>query len=467
MWRWIPWKDAAPTSGALPRSMEPHVTSATHASAPDPLLTAPIEVLDRRPPWRETFSSLSVPNYRLYAGAQVIATTALGMQRVTQDWLVLQLSGSVTAVGVTVAMQFAPMLVFGLLGGVIADRYNKRMLLMMTQTTAALIAATLATLIFTHTVEVWQIWALAFLGGFVTVVDNPARQVFVNEIVGPKLLRNAISLNSSTFQLGALIGPAVGGLAIAAIGSGWSFVINAAACLVVVSALGAMNAKKLLPAPVVARTKGQLAEGLRYAKQKPAILFTIIALGATAMFAYTMPVLLSAYANDVYKVGSAGYGFFNALTAVGALVGAILSTRRLGVSLRLVIGGAAALGIVQACASLSPDMIVFGLLLAGSGAASLLFLTSANSLVQMSTNLGIRGRVMSLYILVQLGGQAIGGPVMGWIVDSFGPGWGLAISGLVPLVTASVLALIIAHRSHLHVAFEHRGRMPVLHIVQH
>ncbi|GAB3612236.1 MFS transporter [Humibacter ginsengisoli] len=439
-------------------------TSATHSA--ESLLTAPIPVLDRRPSWRDMFSSLRVPNYRLYAGAQVVSTTALGMQRVAQDWLVLQLSGSVAAVGVTVAMQFTPMLVFGLLGGVIADRYPKRVLLMLTQSTAALLAGILAVLILTDTVQVWHIWLLAFIGGFVTVVDNPARQVFVNEIVGPKLLRNAISLNSSTFQLGALIGPAVGGIAISAVGSGWAFVINGCACLVVVGALGMMNTKALLHTPVAPRGKGQLAEGLHYAASKPAILFTIITLGAVAMFAYTMPVLLAAYANDVYKVGSAGYGFFNALVAVGALTGAVLSTRRVGVSLRLVIGGAVVLGVVQASAALSPDIVVFALLMALSGAASLLYLTSANSLVQMSTNLGIRGRVMALYIMVQLGGQALGGPVMGWIVERFGPDWGLAVSGLVPLTTAVVIALLVMRRSHLRVAVRRQGgRMPALTIV--
>jgi len=441
------------------------VTASSATSSADSLLTAPVPVIDRRPPWRETFASLRVPNYRLYAGAQVIATTALGMQRVAQDWLVLELSGSVAAVGVTVAMQFAPMLIFGLLGGVIADRYSKRMLLMLTQSTAAALAAVLAVLILTGSVQVWHIWALAFIGGFVTVVDNPARQVFVNEIVGPKLLRNAISLNSSTFQLGALIGPAVGGLAISAVGSGWAFAINSAACLIVVSALGMMNTKSLLHTPMTPRGKGQLAEGLRYAAHKPAILFTIIVLGAVAMFAYTMPVLLAAYANDVYKVGSAGYGFFNALVAIGALTGAVLSTRRLGVSVRLVIAGAAVLGVVQASAALSPDIVVFGLLIACSGAASLLFLTSANSLVQMSTNLGIRGRVMALYILVQLGGQAIGGPVMGWIVERFGPGWGFAVSGLVPLATSLVLAVLMMRRADLRITVRRPGRMPRLAIV--
>jgi len=419
-------------------------------------------VMTARPPWRQTFSSLQVPNFRLYVGGQVISTTAMGMQRVTQDWLVLQLSGSVTAVGVTVALQFAPMLVFGLLGGVIADRYSKRMLLIATQTTAALIAATLAVLILTGSVQVWHIWALACLTGFVTVIDNPARQVFVNEVVGPRNLRNAISVNSSTFQLGMLVGPAIGGIAITAIGSGWSFAINAVACLVVVTALSLMNPAKLLKAPVMPRNKGQLAEGIRYAKGKPVILFTLIVLGATAMFAYTMPVLLSAYASDVFDVGASGYGAFNALVAAGALTGAIASTRRLNVRLRTVIVGAALLGIVQLAAGLAQGMPLFVILVAGTGVMSLLFITAANSLVQSSTNIGIRGRVMALYILVQLGGQAIGGPVMGWIVEQFGAHVGMAVSGGVPLTVAVISGIVLSRRARLRVGVARRGRVPRL-----
>lgn len=419
-----------------------------------------------RPPWRETFSSLRVPNFRLYVGGQIVATTAMGMQRVAQDWLVLQLSGSVAAVGITVALQFAPMLVFGLLGGVVADRYSKRMLLIATQSTAALIAASLAVLILTGTVQVWHIWALACLGGFVTVIDNPARQVFVNEVVGPRNLRNAISVNSSTFQLGSLIGPAVGGIAISAIGSGWSFAINSAACLVVVGALSLMNPAKLLKAPVMPRSKGQLAEGIRYAVHKPAILFTLIVLGATAMFAYTMPVLLSAYASDVFEVGASGYGAFNALVAAGALTGAIASTRRLDVRLRTVIVGALVLGVVQLTAGLVPGMPAFVILIAATGVVSLLFLTAANALVQSSTNIRIRGRVMALYILVQLGGQAIGGPVMGWIVEQFGAHVGMAVSGGVPFIVALVAGIAICRRARVRPRLHRAGRLPRLVLVR-
>jgi len=436
------------------------------AASPNTLLpTEPLPVIAQRPPWRQTFSSLKVPNYRLYVSGQIVSTTAMGMQRVTQDWLVLQLSGSVAAVGVTVAMQFAPMLLFGLFGGVVADRYSKRKLLIVTQSVAASIAATLAVLILTGNIQVWHIWALAFCLGLVTVVDSPARQVFVNEIVGPHHLRNAISLNSSTFQLGSLIGPAIGGIAISAVGSGWAFAINAGACLVVVTALSAMNPSSLLRVPAAPRAKGQLVEGLRYAAAKPTILMTIIVLGSVAMFAYNMPVLLAAYADNVFHVGASGYGVFNALVAAGALGGALMSARRIGIGLRTPIFGAMALGVIQASAGFVPSIAPFAAIIVAAGAASLLFLTAANSLVQMSSNLSIRGRVMALYVLVQLGGQAIGGPLMGWIVEQFGPHVGFVVSGMVPLMVAGVVALVLARRRHLAVSVRFQSRRPQISIV--
>jgi MFS family permease len=215
-------------------------------------------------PWRQTLDSLSVPNFRLFTASNAVAMTGTWMQRIAQDWLVLQLTGSVAAVGVTVTMQFAPMLAFGLFGGVIVDRYSKRMLLMLTQSAAALLSAVLAVLTLTNTVQVWQVWAIAFLVGLVTVIDNPTRQVFVNEIVGPRYLRNAITVNSTVFQLGALIGPAISGVLIVAVGSGWSFGINAAACLLTVLALTRLDASALYRTPTAPRQKGQLVEGLRY-----------------------------------------------------------------------------------------------------------------------------------------------------------------------------------------------------------
>jgi MFS family permease len=304
----------------------------------------------------------------------------------------------------------------------------------------------MAALIFTGSIQVWMIWCIALLGGFATLIDNPARQSFVSEVVGPALLRNALSLNSSTFQLGALIGPAVGGILLSAVGGGWSFAINALACLGTVFALSRLDGSRLLPAPKAPRRKGQLREGLEYAARKDEILFTLIVLTSVALFVYTMPVLLTAFADHVYDVGSSGYGIFNALVALGALSGALLSNLRASVSLRTVIVGAVILGFVQALAGLAPQLGIFAVLLVGAGMSQLLYFIASNSLVQMSTNIAIRGRVMGVFVLIQLGGQSIGGPLMGWIVDNFGPHVGMTVSGTMPLLTALVAGVVLVKR---------------------
>jgi MFS family permease len=423
-------------------------------------------VITGRTPWSQSFSSLRVPNFRLFTISNILAMSGTWMQRIAQDWLVLTLSHSVTAVGITVAMQFTPMLVFGLYGGLIVDRYSKRMLLMLTQGTAGVLAALLAVLALTHTIEVWHVWAIAFVVGLVTVVDNPTRQVFVNELVGPRNLRNAISINSSVFQLGGLIGPAIAGILLTAVGAGWAFAINAVTCLVTVLTLGALKKSKLVRSTPVPRQKGQLKQGLAYVVRKPAILWSIVMVGILSVFALTMPVILAAFANDTFKVGAAGYGLFNTLIAAGALTGGLLSTRRTGVRLRTVILMAGLWGLLQAIGAVMPNEFALGITLVALGVANLLFITAANSLVQMSSNIGIRGRVMSLYVLVLLGGQAIGGPIMGWIVSTWGPNVGMAISGIVPALAALVIGIHLARRHELRLSVRLDGRTPRVSIVR-
>ena len=440
------------------------MTAASTTSAFPP--TEPMPVITGRTPWSQSFSSLRVPNFRLFTISNILAMSGTWMQRIAQDWLVLTLSHSVTAVGITVAMQFTPMLVFGLYGGLIVDRYSKRMLLMLTQGTAGVLAALLAVLALTHTIEVWQVWAIAFVVGLVTVVDNPTRQVFVNELVGPRNLRNAISINSSVFQLGGLIGPAIAGILLTAVGAGWAFAINAVTCLVTVLTLGALKKSKLVRSTPVPRQKGQLKQGLAYVVRKPAILWSIVMVGILSVFALTMPVILAAFANDTFKVGAAGYGLFNTLIAAGALTGGLLSTRRTGVRLRTVILMAGLWGLLQAIGAVMPNEFALGITLVALGVANLLFITAANSLVQMSSNIGIRGRVMSLYVLVLLGGQAIGGPIMGWIVSTWGPNVGMAISGIVPALAALVIGIHLARRHELRLSVRLDGRTPRVSIVR-
>ena len=422
------------------------MTTATNTGFPP---TEPLTQLTSPPPWKQTFDSLRVRNFRIFALSNLIAMTALWMQRIAQDWLVLELSGSVTAVGITVALQFAPMLVFGLVGGVIVDRYPKRTLLMICQSVAVLTSASLAALVLTETVEVWHIYLAALLLGFVTVVDNPARQSFTGEMVGPYHLRNAISVNSSTFQLGALVGPALSGLLLVAVGAGWSFGINAVACAFVVVSLARLRTSELFRTPSMPRERGQLRAGIRYVASKPAILYTIVIMGFLSVFGQNLPVILASYAKDTFEVGAAGYGLFNTVVAVGALAGALMSTRRRGFGLRGIVMTALGYSLVQTASGLMPTEESLAVALVAVGLTWLLFITAANSLVQLSSNTAVRGRVMALYVLVLLGGQSIGGPAMGFVVEHLGAPTGMLISGGVPLLAVAVIAIVLARRGLL------------------
>ncbi|GAB4098929.1 MFS transporter [Sinomonas halotolerans] len=411
-------------------------TSAPAAIPP----TGPLGVVHPRLPWRHTFISLGIHNFRLFAAAHLVAVIALWMQRIAQDWLVLELSGSVAAVGVTVALQFLPVLVLGPWGGLMADRFSKRRLLQGCAVAAAACAAALAVLALTGALEVWHVYAIALVLGFVTVLDQPARQVFVNELVGPVHLRNAISVNSTTFQLGALVGPAVAGWLLTAVGGGWAFAVNAAACVLTAAALGALRRDELVVAPPVPKAKGMLREAVAYAWRKPTIRWPWAMAGVVAVFALSLPVLLAAYADHVFSVGAAGYGLLNTMVAVGALAGAVASARRVRLSLRTVLLGAGLYGVMLAAASIAPSLPLFCVLVAASGFCALMFVTSANQLVQTSANVGIRGRVMSLYTMVLVGGQALGGPLMGFLAEHWGAHAALATAGVVPAFAAAALA---------------------------
>ncbi|AIY02541.1 major facilitator transporter [Arthrobacter sp. PAMC 25486] len=412
-------------------------------------LTAPINLVTTRPPWNQTFSSLKIRNYRIFASANLLAVIALWMQRVAQDWMVLELSGSVTAVGITVFMQFIPSLVLMPLGGILADRYSKRLILMISQSMAGALAAIMAVLALTGNLAVWHIYVIAFVLGLVVVADQPARQVFVNELVGPAQLRNAISLNSSIFQLGGMIGPAVSGVMIMAIGGGWAFAANALACIITVLSLLLIRKNELVLMPPVKRAKGQLMEGVRYALSKPTIVWPAAMAAVFAVFGLSLPVLMAAYANNVFDAGAGGYGLLNTLVALGALCGALASTRFATLRLRGVMAAAGSYGVILMIASLAPNMVTFGAVMVVAGFASLLFLTSSNQLVQMSTNVMIRGRVMSLYIMVLIGGQALGGPLMGSLAEHWGVQWATLVAGGMPALAALVFAVVLAKRGQL------------------
>jgi MFS family permease len=424
--------------------------------------TEPISVVTERPPWRHTFIALSVPNFRIWTSGNLVAMTATWMQKIAQDWLVLELTGSATKVGITVALQFAPMLFFGLLGGVIVDRFSKRRLMMITQATFAILSLGLAALTLSGMVTAYIVWGIAFLTGLVTVIDNPARQVIVTELVGQKNLRNAISINSSVFQLGGMIGPAIAGVLLLAVGAGWAFMVNGLACALVVGMLAMLRTSQMNRTTPSPRQRGQLKAGLAYAVGKPTIIWPVFLIAVFAIFGLTMPVLLASYADNVFHVGAGGYGLFNSMIAVGALTGALLSTRRANIRLRTVVIGVGVTGVLQAFAGTMPAIVAFATVLIAVGMSSLLMQTASNSLVQMSSNIAVRGRVMSLYVLVLLGGQAIGGPLMGWIVSTFGVHVGMLVSGGMPALAAVFAGAMLARRGHLtlHVRVRHHVPLP-------
>jgi MFS family permease len=370
---------------------------------------------------------------------------------------------------VAVALQFLPVLLFGLLGGVVADRYPKRTILIITQSTAALMALSLGVLALTGTVQAWHVYLIATMLGFVTVVDNPTRQVFVSELVGADHIRNAVSLNSSVFQLGALVGPAASGLLINAVGQGWSFLINCTSCLVVVTMVAVIKPKHAptTGAKRVAR-KGELRDGLRYIGRTSEVGWSIVLAGTIGVFGLNMPVILAAFADHVFTAGVGGYSLFNSLTAVGALTGAIMSARRKSSPrLRVLTTTLVGLGLFLMLASMAPDVYLFGGVLILVGFCTLQFLTGANSLVQTTATPAVRGRVMSVYLLVLLGGQAIGGPSVGWLIDHVGARPSMFVCGGLVALVATGAGLAMARRSHLTLEVTVRpgtGRLPV-HIV--
>ncbi|MFJ5828965.1 MFS transporter [Streptomyces sp. NPDC093089] len=413
----------------------------------------------------DTFSSLGIRNYRLFFTGAIVSNTGTWMARITQDWLVLSLTGSAAAVGITTALQFLPMLLFGLYGGVIADRYPKRLLLLFSQGALGLCGLALAVLTLSGSVQVWHVYLIAFLLGLVTVVDNPARQSFVSEMVGPKQLRNAVSLNSANFQSARLVGPAVAGVLIAGVGSGWAFLLNGLSFLAPLVSLLLMRTSELHKVERTPRGKGQLREGLRYVAGRPDLIWPIVLVGFIGTFGFNFPIWLTAFSGDVFHVGAGTYGLLNTLMAAGSLVGALAAARRGSTRLRMLVIAAAVFGVLEIAAALSPAFWMFALLLVPIGMIGLTVNVTANSAVQMATDPAMRGRVMSLYMMVFAGGTPIGAPLLGWVTDTYGARVGFATGGAISLVAAVVVGLVLARVGGLKVAMGWRHGHPQVRFV--
>ncbi|GAA3869392.1 MFS transporter [Streptomyces sedi] len=391
-----------------------------------------------------TFSSFRVRNYRIHFFGNAISNIGTWMQRIAQDWLVHELTDSAAAVGITLALQFLPMLLFGLYGGVLADRVDKRKLLIGTQVALGLTGLTLAALTFTDVVNVYHVYVLAFLVGLVTVVDNPARQTFVSDMVGPRLLRNAVSLNSANFQSARLIGPAVAGVMIAAVGGAWAFLANGLSFIAPIIGLLMMRTSELNPAERVPRGRGQLRDGLRYVGGRPDLLWMIVLVGFIGTFGYNFAIWLVAFTDQVFASGAGTFGLLNSLMAAGSVVGALLAARRGSNRTRFTVGAAAVFSSLLVVASAAPNFVVFAVLMPLIGLAGMTFQVTANSTIQISSDPAMRGRVISLFMMVFVGGTPIGGPLVGWLSDEFGARVGLISGGLVCLAAAVGVALILA-----------------------
>ncbi|MFL6053700.1 MAG: MFS transporter [Actinoallomurus sp.] len=396
------------------------------------------------------FRSLRNRNYRLFAAGQVVSNTGTWMQRVAQDWLVLDLThGSGAALGITTGLQFLPLLLFGLYGGVLADRFRKRRVLMVTQAVMGALALVLGLLAVTGSAQVWHVYALAFGLGLATVVDNPTRQTFAVEMVGPADLSNAIALNSAIFNMARILGPAVAGVLIAAIGTGPVFLVNAGSFGAVLLGLYLMREDELhLKAPVP-RAKGQLREGLSYVRQRRDLVMVLTLVLFVAAFGMNFQMTTALMSRQVFHSGASSFGLASTMLAVGALSGSLLAARRRNLRMRLLFLAATVFGVLEIATGLMPNYVSFLVLLVPTGVALLTFNTAANAVMQLSVPAEMRGRVMGLYMLVFAGSSPIGSPLIGWLAEIFGPRSSVVIGGIVSLAAVIGVVVVMAPRPAL------------------
>ncbi|MDQ4059308.1 MAG: MFS transporter [Actinomycetota bacterium] len=386
---------------------------------------------------RRTFSSLSVPNYRLYFFGQIVSMSGTWIQSVAQMWLVYQLTGSGVALGVVTALQFSRVLVAGMWGGIIADRFNKRKIIIGTQTAAAALALILGLLTLSGVVELWMVYLLALGLGAVSVIEVPTRQSFVIEMVGEDQLSNAIGLNSTVFTSARVIGPAIAGVLIAGVGIGWCFIINAISFVAVITSLLKMNPKDLHRTAPVERAKGQLREGLRYVWTTPILRTSLLMMAIIGTIAFNFRILLPVMASREFGGGAGTYGALSALMGIGTVLGALFAASRAKPTRKTLILSSIAYGVLILIAGVAPSLPLEMIALVPMGAAGIAFVATANSTLQLNADPAMRGRVMALYSVVFLGSTPIGSPLVGWIGETFGVRAGFFISGFACLLAAA------------------------------
>jgi len=392
------------------------------------------------------FAALTSRSYRIYLGGQSLANTGAWMQSIAQDWLIFDLTHSSAAVGLTMALQFLPMLALGLQTGAVADRLPKRRILLTTQTLNAAAAATLAVITIAGAARPADVYAFAFLSGLVFAFDAPARQAFVAEVAPPGRLRAAIALNAAVFQSTRLIGPAIASLLIVSVGTGWVFAVNAACYIGPTIGLLRLRPSDLVPVPVARREPGAVRMAARYLRQRPDVVWTIFLVGMLGTFGLNFPIVLTAMARSTFHGSASTYGLFNIVLAVGSAAGALLAGAGARPRPGVIALSGAAFGLLQLAAAVAPGLAVFLTLLAAMGFLNLAFQSMANASVQLAVTAELRGRVMGLYMLVFIGGTPIGAPIIGALTNQFGARAGMAICGAVPALAAVVMAAALARR---------------------
>jgi MFS family permease len=370
---------------------------------------------------------------------------------VAQDWLVLTVltNHSGAALGITTGLQFLPMLLLGPYGGVLADRYRKRVILLWTQVAMGLTGLVLGLLVVTGTAQLWHAYLAALCLGIAGAIDAPSRQSFVSELVGQDHISNAVALNSASFNTARLTGPAIAGVLIAWVGTGPVFLLNAASFAAVIISLFRIRTSELAPAVQATRSKHQVAEGVRYVRQRPDLVLILFMVGILGAFGMNFPITNALMTTTEFGVGPGEFGLLGSIMAVGTLAGALLAARRAGPRLRYLLAGALGLGAFTLLASVSPSFWLYAAALIPVGLASITFLNSCNTSIQLSVEPRFRGRVLALYLAILQGGTAIGAPLMGWIGSEFGARWSVAAGGAVVLVTALFAVILVSRRNSL------------------
>lgn len=387
-----------------------------------------------------TFRSLQTYNYRVWAAGALVSNVGTWMQRTAQDWLVLTelTHNSASAVGIVMALQFGPQLLLLPWTGFAADHYNQRKLLMLTQATMGVLALALGILTVTGLVRLWQVYLFAFLFGCASAFDAPARQTFVGELVGDSDLPNAVALNSTSFNGARMLGPAAAGLLIASIGTGWAFVVNGLSFVAVLISLYSLRVSELRPNIRANRTRGSLTQGFRYVWERRDLRTTMVMLALIGTLGLNFPIFVSAMAVRVFHSNAGGYGLLSSIMAVGTMSGALFGAGRDRPRFLYLIYGTGIFGLGCALAAIAPTYWSFAAALVVIGAAALTFTNTSNSLMQLSTEPAMRGRVMALRLAVLLGSTPFGAPIVGWVADTAGPRWSLGLAAAAGFAAALV-----------------------------